>query len=197
MKLKTILLLGLVINLALVSCSGENGEQGVQGEQGIQGVQGPQGEQGSQGEPGQDGNTNAQRIIIDLSDIQQNQTDIFFEIPELTQERLQSHYVLAYLKTSNELYPIYVAIPGAVKELDRKFIFYYTVGEIFIGVSSLDGSDLTKGWVLAAEFTELHLILIEIQNINGKLTQDEMFSLKNYGVDANDYNEVIRFFGLE
>ena len=191
MKLKKLLLLGLAINIALVSCSGENGEQGVQGEQGIQGVQGPQ------DESGQDGNANAQRIIKDLSDIQQNQTDIFFEIPELTHEKLQTHYVLAYLKTSNEQYPIYVAIPGAVKELDRKFIFYYTVGEIFIGVSSFDGSDLTQGWVLAAEFTELHLILIEISTISGKSQEDSILSLKAHGVDTNDYNEVIRFFELE
>ncbi|MBO6532049.1 MAG: collagen-like protein [Muricauda sp.] len=64
MKIKTLFLIGLAINLALVSCSGEDGEQGHQGltgaqgekgEQGPQGEQGPKGEQGPQGEQGEQG----------------------------------------------------------------------------------------------------------------------------------------------
>ena len=161
---------------------GIQGEQGPQGEQGIHGEQGIQGEQGVQGEPG---NANVQRIIIDVTEIQEGETDIFFFVPELTQELLQTHYVFAFLKAKDDIDPVFIALPGAVKELDRKFIFYYVVGQIYIGVSSFDGTDLTKGWVTGAEFTELHLVLVEISDTLGKSQEEMMTSLKTYGYTSS------------
>ena len=108
-------------------------------------------------------------------DITEGTTDIILDLPT-TNLPLETYYIFAYLKAVNE--PVYVPIPGAVKELDRKFLFYYTDIQIYIGVSNFDGSDLTKGWIANAGINELHLLFVEISNLTGKTQEDFKTSLK-------------------
>ena len=81
--------------------------------------------------------------------------------------------------------------------MDRKFLFYYTDIQIYIGVSNFDGSDLTKGWIANAGINELHLLFVEISNLTGKTQEDFKTSLKNEGVDTKNYDEMIKYFGLD
>lgn len=178
MKVKRFLILRclMVTFVIFSSCSGEDGADGLSGEQGIQGEQGEQGIQGVQGEPG---NANVQRIILSLADIPEGETGIIMNAPELTQELLDTHYIFAYLISGDD-FPTYVMIPGRVRDIDRQFDFYYVENNIFIGVSSFDGTDINKGWVPGI-FSELHLVLVEISDTIGKSQKEIMTSLKTYG----------------
>lgn len=123
-KIKTSLLMVLI--LITSSCSkdsvaGETGPQGIQGEQGIQGdkgegEQGVQGEQGTPGENGQDGNANVRSKILTLTNtdwlfpvqsirlqngrvIQISQARyVDLDVPELTEDMDQNGMILLFIK---------------------------------------------------------------------------------------------------
>ncbi|MFC4219937.1 collagen-like triple helix repeat-containing protein [Flagellimonas marina] len=146
--------------------------------------------QGEDGEGGQ--GTTAERIIVDTSDITGGENPVELNVPEMTQEVLDTHVVLAYLSDGTDYY----SIPGRVNLLtEHEFSTFITEG--ILRIREYTG----QGWNTI--FTEVHIILIPTTTAEpsaptiSKSPAEVKASLKSIGVDASDYKEVVRYFGLD
>lgn len=183
--------------IVLVSCSGEDGERGPEGAQGAQGPAGVDGIDGQNGTNGIDGNANVQSYTVNM-DAWNGGLFFEFDMPVATEDR-DNYAFLFYLEY------IY----------DSQFVGRHSVpgssydGDFVVDVSyAMTGEE--EGILLFKDFqgvpyavapgTYLNLIIfsIEMSNLEGKNgTMDIMSELKAAGVDTNDYNAVVAYFGLD
>lgn len=199
MKFNLFLSVCLFASLTLVSCSGEDGEQGIQGVQGPQGEQGPQGVQGEQGIVGEDGNANVQKLEFELSFIPDGENDVVIDnISEFTPEALVNNVLITYLEISDDSDTIYTLIPGYEDGLQLDISVTYVEGALALFFFNLDGTlgewpDLPENISVI-----LHVTMVEISpdSMAGKNKTDVLKGLKNAGVDINDYNQVMSYYGI-
>ncbi len=176
-------LMALIIAVTF-SCSPEDGADGAQG------AQGPAGQDGTNGT---NGNANVQTYTFDTS--AQDGSVWNINASQLTQDVLDNDVILTYLKRSTSYY----FVPGSSFNDDIKVpLFLSTVQLLFY--NRVTGASLTP---TVGVYDLLKLVIIESSNTAaGKGTslskKEGVFNeLKAAGVDINNYNEVMDYYGLD
>ncbi|MBO0331049.1 collagen-like protein [[Muricauda] lutisoli] len=211
--------------MVLVSCTGDKGETGPQGEQGIAGVDGANGSDGvdgadgascwdlngngvgdadedinddgnfdaldCQGTDGVDGNANVQIFDIDVTD--SSGSSLLFNIP-IDPAALPNYAMLFYLKNLGGL--VY-SVPGPMDGNNYYSRLYYDENDSTGTIRFYNNSDDTAYNVAAGYFTNLRIIAIETTTGAKNGQQSIMDELKAAGIDADDYDAVAEYFGLD
>ncbi len=186
---KTKYVLMALIIVVTFSCSPEDGTDG------IDGAQGPQGPAGQNGTNGQDGNANVQTFIFDISGVAGSAHTQ--SIPEITQDVIDNDVILGYVNRNSFQYPL----PAIKVQGTFNIRTLYSVGQysMYFHLSS-NGNNHN---IAAGDLEELKIIIIESSSTkagNGTNTskkQNVFNELKAAGVDVNNYNEVIKYYGLD
>lgn len=211
MKFLVFGLMAMAISISSCSKDGETGPIGPAGAQGIQGEQGPEGPQGpagvdgeAQGVPGpagadgtdgtdgQDGNANVETFTLDIS----SESGLFWGLAlnELTQDVIENDAILFYMKRTfgGSYYPV----PGI--SLDDRIEVELTASTINLWFyNRTDGAPNT---IPAGRYELLKVVIIESNSTtSGKQTTTENIQdeLKDAGVDINDYEAVMDYFGQD
>ena len=182
---KTKYVLMALIMVVTFSCSPEDGADGAQG---------PAGPAGQDGTNGQDGNANVQTFTFDTS----TENGQFWSInaPQLTQDVLDKDAILTYLRRSNGSY---YSVPGTSFGDEIKAALLLSTVEFYF-YNRLSGANVTPD---VGNYDLLKLVIIESSNTTaGKGTstskkQNVFNELKAAGVDVNNYNEVMDYYGLD
>ncbi|MEM9647833.1 MAG: hypothetical protein AAF969_05080 [Bacteroidota bacterium] len=148
-----------------------------------------------QGSDGQNSNFTAQKLEIDVSQVDTDLTQVNIAHPEITSELLQNSTLIFFLEDIED--NTFLAIPGRSDAQNRQYDVVLAPGEVILGVSDYDGFN-DYGWI-EDSWDTLHITIITIDPdaINGKSTQqDVLASLKLAGVDVTNYQEVMAHFGL-
>jgi len=186
---KTMYVLMALIMVVTFSCSPEDGVDG------IDGAQGQQGPAGQNGVNGQDGNANVQTFIFDISGV--SGTSHLQSISELTQDVIDNDVILGYVNRNGFQYPL----PAIKVQGTYNIRTLYKVGQydIYFHLSSNGNSHS----IAAGSLEELKIIIIESSvtkagnSSNTSKKQNIFNELKAAGVDVNNYNEVMNYYGLE
>ena len=167
-----------------LSCSTEDGEDGAIGPQGIEGpagIDGTDGADGADGADGQDGNANVVSVLVSGVSIITGTNTV--ALPELTQDIFDTGVVFGYVTVSGNTSrweSIPVVIGGSVV-LD--------ITEIQVGNVILDS---TFDQVLDFRF-----VVVSGTSSTGKNSKSSILQgLKDAGVDINNYDQVMDYFGL-
>ncbi|WP_133067226.1 collagen-like protein [Flagellimonas pacifica] len=203
LKLKYFVLLSSFI---VIACSkdGAVGPAGPQGEQGIQGNPGQDGEDGTDGQDGENGNANVQTYIFDTSTYDFGGLNyLLIEFPELTEGVLKNDAILFFIRRTDafdvdgQQISAYYPIPS--KSLNHLIEVEMGVGGFYVvfydNSTNAPVTDLYEG-----QYDLVKVVVIESSNTQtlGKNTKTEWFSkLKMEGVDINNYQQVMNYFGLE
>ncbi|WP_420400020.1 hypothetical protein [Flagellimonas sp.] len=147
---------------------------------------------------GEDGNANVQRITLAFDNAYFNEYTALFIAPELNQKTLQSHIMLFTLEhIQNVNLSTFLAIPGGLAEIDRKYdVFWFTNGYVYIVVSNFDGTDTNPGWTDTWDF--LHITFIKISALKD---EDELSTIKKslseFGINIQDFDALVPYFDDE
>ena len=158
------------------------------GRDGTDGIDGTDGQDGAEG---QDGTLNVRSFTYDLRNVSGTLYDQ--DIPELTEEVIANDIILGYVRpfTSDVLLPL--------PSISSWLPFNITVF-IRTGVYSMDFVDSAGNSVniAAGQLTSLWVVIIEpTTTTTGKSTKGTLLEkLKNKGVDALDYHQVMDYFDL-
>ena len=182
---KTKYVLMALIMVVTFSCSPEDGADGAQG------AQGPAGQDGTNG---QDGNANVQTYTFDTST--ENGSIWTITASQLTQDVLDNDAILTYLRRSNGSY---YSVPGTSFGDEIKAALLLSTIEFYF-YNRMTGATITPA---VGNYDLLKLVIIESSNTTaGRGTskskkQDIFNELKAAGVDVNNYNEVMDYYGLD
>jgi len=181
---KTKYVLMALIMIVSFSCSPEDGADGAQG------AAGPAGQDGTNGQNGEDGNANVQTFTFDVS--AESGSSIDLSITEFTQSVLDNDVILWYLKVGNLSYPI----PGSGPNAGYVVRTYAQVGTTRLNFHNWNGTSYS---INAGDIDMVKIIIIESTNTTAKsLGKQHVFNeLKAAGVDINNYNEVMDYYGLD
>jgi len=191
------LVLTLITALLIFSCDGEDGMDGLNGIDGIDGSNGIDGTDGTNGVDGEDGNANvfaSPWITADFPDAYSfSAASVTVTDSQLTQEVLNTYSILGYFSFDENYSSIY-AIPFT-EPLLRSFDMQMRaqVGEII--VTELGNLD-TVGTIAPIDGF-FRYILLAPSNTGKSNNKNSIQSLKEAGVDTNDYYAVMDYFGLE
>ncbi len=205
----------LVMSVIFTACSAEDGADGLDGQDGATGLtgadgqdgqDGADGQDGTDGEDGDDGNANVSTFIFDISGFSGNNDAI--TVSEITQDVIENDVFLLYVTQTNSLNNIISStqVPGIVIE-NGTFIRYNFLTEILPGdvfnnnlfteYYTLDG---TPHNLVAGNLLELKVIIIESTSTTGRssaFTKESVLAeLEAAGVDTNNYDDVIAYYGL-
>jgi hypothetical protein len=184
---KTKYVLMALIMVAAFSCSPEDGTDGAQG------ATGPAGQDGTNGQDGEDGNANV--LAVTFASPAWNGSNISLTVPEITQDVFDNGAVLGYVKFAN-INSIFYPVPGGVFPSIPSFVIrtFIEVGAYELRAVEWDGT--THG--TPENIEEVKLIIIESSSTIAKSSKiNVQDQLKNAGVDINNYNEVMDYYGLD
>ncbi|MCF6347131.1 MAG: hypothetical protein L3J20_02370 [Flavobacteriaceae bacterium] len=183
---KTKYVLMALIMVVSFSCSPEDGADGAQG---------PAGQDGTNGQDGEDGNANVQTFIFDISGV--SGSSYTQSIPELTQDVIDNDVILGYVNRGAFQYPLPAIKVQGIYDIRT----LYRVGNYLMNFDlSSNGNNHN---ISAGDLEELKIIIIESSNTTaGRSTstskkQNVFNELKAAGVDVNNYNEVMDYYGLD
>lgn len=204
---------------------GETGEQGPQGEQGDEGPQGPQGDDGEDGSDGQDGNANVQSfdLVVKMADWNSgnfhyggNNNYKFYRIPAdstggvaVRDFYLAGNAILSYARllsegtyqtefTNVKQLPLLTTVTISGTEIGLRMQLSPTRSEFLINrtTNGFDSESVSDEQVPPE--VEFRIVFIEASNgTSGKSGENILAVLKSAGVDLNDYEAVMDYFGLE
>jgi len=182
---KTKYVLMALIMVVTFSCSPEDGADGAQG------PTGPSGQDGTNGQDGEDGNANVQTFTFDVSAEAGSAIDLT-NITEITQSVLDNDVLLSYMQVDNSYY----SIPGVGFGGDYVVRTFAQVGRFFLGFFNWNGTSYS---ISAGDVDMVKLIIIESSSTTAKSPskQNVFNELKAAGVDINNYNEVMDYYGLD
>jgi len=181
---KTKYVLMALIMVVTFSCSPEDGADGAQG---------PAGPAGQDGTNGQDGNANVQTFTFDTSTEDGQIWNI--DAPQLTQDVLDNDGVLTYLRRGGSYY----FVPGTSFNDEIKAVLLPSIVQLLF-YNRLSGANVTPA---VGNYDLLKLVIIESSNTTAgrgtsKSKKQNVFNeLKAAGVDVNNYNEVMDYYGLD
>jgi len=184
---KTKYVLMALIMVITFSCSPEDGTDGAQGPAGAAG------QDGTNGQDGEDGNANV--MAVTFASPAWSGSTINLTAPEITQNTFDNGAVLGYVKFAN-VNSIFYPVPGGVFPSAPSFVIrtYIEVGQYQLRAVEWDGTPHAA----PESIEEVKLIIIESSSTIAKSSkiniQDQ---LKNAGVDINNYNEVMDYYGLD
>lgn len=160
----------IALIIALISsCSGEDG---------INGIDGAEGPAGQDGTNGQDGNANVTSVLIE--NISFVAGEKILPVTELTQDILDKGVVFGYLRNSGE--STWFALPLSFGGF-----------ELFIQSIQLGSVTIRANYV--GNGTDFRFVLIEASN---STNNSSVFTdLKRAGIDINNFNEVMDYYGLD
>lgn len=143
---------------------------------GEDGAMGPPGQDGANG---QDGNANVISVLIpNVSFVDGEKT---LSVPELTQDILDNGAVIGYLRNTGE--STWFALPLS-----------FSGFEVYIQSLQLGSITIRANYV--GNQTDFRFVLIEASDKSaGK--SNIINNLKNSGIDINDYNQVVAYYGLD
>ena len=173
--IKFMTLLAMTLVLALSSCTkdGEIGPAGPAGPAGIDGIDGTNGE---------NGNANVVSVLLEDQTIE-NGTNTY-DFPELTQSIFDTGVVLGYVKVSSS--DFWESLPLAI------------AGDIALDIDKIEVERLTLLSTFTQSGLNLRFIFIEGTSSTGKTSHISILDeLKAAGVDINNYDQVIDYFGLD
>jgi len=170
-----------LIIVLFVSCNAEDGAIGPAG---------PAGTNGTDGTDGQDGNANVQTFTFDAT--AESGSQINLDIAEFTQSVIDNDVILWYLKVGTLSYPI----PGSGPNANYVVRTYAQVGTTRLNFHNWDGTGYS---IDAGDIDMVKIIIIESTNTTAKSSgkQNVFNELKTAGVDVNNYNEVMDYYGLD
>ncbi|MEZ4808821.1 MAG: hypothetical protein R2819_00560 [Allomuricauda sp.] len=224
MKLQRIFMLAcMVMSIALVSCSGEDGKDGADST-----VPGPTGDAGDDGINCWDLNGNGTGDIkpgqADNEDINGDNKVDALDCQGMDGEQgvagpSAERIIMITSGITAGTNPVSLDVPELTQAvLDTHVLLvyisdgaatYYPVPGTFIIINQtyIFGVEYTTGNITLSEYTnkgwlhnlfnEVHIVLIETSSMGGKSQADVMASLKAHGVDTNNYKDVVKFLGLE
>ena len=179
----------------VLSCSAEDGEDGAIGPMGTPGLNGIDGEDGTNGTNGEDGNANviaSTWLEADFPDSYSfSAASVTISDVNITQEVLSTYTILGYFSFSDTFEDIY-AIPFT-EPLFRSFTMEQRLGIGEYIITELGNPD-TVGTLDPIDGF-VRYILIAPSSLTGKNATIDY--LKKSGVDINDYNAVMDYYGLE
>lgn len=167
-----------------VACDGDDGATGPAGTTGAN---------GTDGTDGQDGNANVLTYTFDTSAENGQIWDI--TATQLTQDVLDNDAILAYLRRGTSYYPT----PGTSFGDEIKLIFLPDTAQ-FLFYDRMSGANLTPS---VGTYDLFKMVIIESSSTTaGKNnltspTQQVYNELANAGVDVNNYEDVMDYYGLE
>lgn len=189
-----LLIVVTVFSLIATSCEGPEGPQGAMGSQGPQGEQGIQ---GPNGQDGVDGNANvvaSDWITLDFPDSWDINDEARFEYVDanITQEVIDSYALLSYVKftssdTSASSVP-FVSLNSTYEIHDSMLLGSYVAFAI--------GNDTAAQPTPPANM-QVRYVLIAPSNLSGKTDAPSLQSMKELGIDVNDYMAVMDYLGLD
>ncbi len=166
-----------------VACEGEEGAIGPAGIDGINGIDGTD---------GQDGNANVNTYTYDLSTM----TGSIWQInaPQLTQDVLDNDGILCYVRRSNIYYPV----PGTAFNDEIKVNLVLNASWLYF-YNRMSGANITP---TVGTYDLFKLVIIESSSTSSgrtsySPTQRIQNELENAGVDINNYEDVMDYYGLE
>ncbi len=145
---------------------------------------------------GADGNADVQRIVLDFDDAYYFSYVARFSVPEISEETLQSHVLLFYLEHVGVISPYFLAIPGGMAELDRKYDVIVEPGLVNIMISNFSGTDTDVEWTESWDFLHITLIKISALEDKGQTTQIQK-ALMEADIVIEDYKALSPYFGKE
>jgi hypothetical protein len=180
---------------------GEQGPQGEPGPEGPQGEQGPQGEpgpEGPQGEPGKDGTATViysdwtvfvlNNWTASLTYFGQTRREYPIAVEEIDADILNRGTVMVYVRfagTSNRTQPLPIIGPILSTTREQVLNFHLRLGLIHIEFFNLIDRDLDPGRFASGNFYRYVIIPGGIE------------SLKSATFDLNDYEGVMKHFGID
>ncbi len=166
--------------------------------QGTNGANGENGENGEDGEDGEDGNANVQVAHIDMSTFGGDHIFGFNLVDDtdldITIEELPNYVFFYYLEHADT--EKYYNAPGQLY-LNASYVRRFvgdTPDAIFF--SFYETLDDTFYQVPIGEWNSLKIVALEI-SLGNKNGNEVLAQLKAAGIDTDDYNAVMGYFGLE
>lgn len=157
----------VLIIMLTFSCSGEDGADGLNGATGQDGTN------------GEDGNANVTSVLLENISFVPGETTL--TVTELNQDILDSGVVIGYLRNSGE--STWFALPLSFGGF-----------ELFIQSIQLGSITIRANYV--GNVTDFRFVLIE--STNKSASSSSVYSeLKTAGVDINNFNEVMDYYGLD
>lgn len=177
--------------------AGPLGSVGPAGATGAMGVTGATGTDGEDGEDGLDGNANVTSMTFDLSTASGNSYTLSSE--PLSADQVENNVVLAFLKTGGDWYqlPNQAILTNGFYLLDIS-TYMSASGSQFLFRLGFRRSG-TPYNIASGDLDTLKLVFIEeTSSTTGKSAgKSNMQQLKDQGVDATDYFQVMDYFGLD
>jgi hypothetical protein len=162
-------------------------------DEGATGPAGANGTNGTDGTDGQDGNANVQTYTFDVS----AESGIGFNltVPEITQDVLDNDVILHYINIDTVWYPV----PGTGYNGNHIVRAFNILDYAIIRFVDFSGLSTT---ITAGTYETVKVIIIESSSTTaGKnsLSSTQQFynELENAGVDINNYEDVMDYYGLE
>ncbi len=138
-------------------------------------------EDGADGADGADGNANVTSVQINGVSFIDGETS--YSVSELTQDILDNGVVISYFRDSGA--STWFALPLSLSGF-----------EVFI--QSIQLGTITIRANYNASNIDFRFVLIEASNKSAGLTKQGVFNeLKAAGIDVNNYNEVMDYYGLD
>jgi len=190
----------MVTALLIFSCDGEDGMDGAVGSQGpagIDGTNGADGADGTNGIDGEDGNANvfaSPWVNADFPDAYSfSQASFTTTDSQLTQEVINTYSILGYFSFEDSYTNVY-AVPFTEPFL-RSFDMQMSTSVGEITITELGNLD-TVGTIAPIDGF-FRYILIAPSNTEKSNGKNPIQSLKDAGIDINNYYAVIDYFGLQ
>ena len=182
MKVSKLMILFLLAGISLVNYSCEKGDPGENGAAGAAGPTGPTGPIGSQGPQGVAGNANVVQYSYTSATFTGNKS---YNVPGLTQGKLDSSLVLAYYIPENSIawYPV----GGAGHNALYSTRYYLLPTTFYVNVLTPDHKKL---YPLPVTFLKFRVIVAPASSI---------INVGRQGLpqlDVNDYEAVRKYYGL-
>ena len=175
----------LAIFLTLASCSGEDGEDGMDG---------INGEQGIPGEDGEDGNANviaSPWLPVEFSTTASTFTFFDIEDPRITQEVADGAAIYAYGRSS-----AVGSIPFVFSNRSYYFAVFPDINQFRFIATSVDGATP----FIFNDISEVRYVIIPSSETSGRSMDDRATALKatlkEKGIDVNNYDEVAAYYNL-